>query len=196
MPLITELIEGYADMTAEEKLSALEKLEQPGDTETRKWKTQYDKTAHDLAEQKKAYKALQEQLNSKLGADELAEKQRQEQLDAIIAERDALKRESAISKTTAQYIGLGYSQELAESTANALYDNDIDTVLKNASAFKTDLEQKIKAESVRHNPVPKGKGSGASGGITKEEFSKMGYQQRLDLYNKDKAKYDELVKNE
>lgn len=168
MAKITDLIEGYADMSAEEKLMAIEAMEQPEDTGT-KWKAQYDKTAHDLAEVKKANKSLQEQMKSKLSEDELAQAQRQEEINAIIAERDALKRESAISKTVAQYIGLGYSEELATSTANALYDNDIATVIANANSFKEGLEQQIRANVVKSNPVPTDRGT-ATKTMTKQEI--------------------------
>ena len=173
MAFIFEGIENYDTMTAEEKLSALEKMEvkEPNDTESKKWKTQYDRTAHELAENKKALKNLQEQLNSRLSEDELAKAE----AERLSAERDreleALKREVAVSKTTAQYIALGYSQELAESTANALYDNDFETVTANAGAYRDALEQTLRASIVKSNPTPDSKGgNGTKGKMTKAEI--------------------------
>lgn len=193
MALITELIDGYADMTAEQKLEALEAMEQPriDDAEVKKWKTQYDKTAHDLADIKKANKALQEQISARMTEDERAKAEEAQKYADIIKENEALKRESAINRTVAQYVGLGYSQELAESTANALYDNDIDTVVANTNAFKESFEQTIRAGVVKSNPVPDGRGSGTKT-MTKADIMaiKDGEQRRkmiaehMDLFTK------------
>lgn len=161
MAKITDMIEGYVDMTAEEKLAALEALDQPDDSEeVKKWKNAFDKASHEAAEHKKANKALQDKINSQLSEEELAKAQREQELADIIAERDALKRESAINATKAQYIGLGYSEELAESTANALYDNDLETVLKNQKTFNENFEQTVRTQIVKSNPTPDGKGAG------------------------------------
>lgn len=168
---ITELIEGYADMTAEERLAALEAYE-PDTSETDKWKKQYDKTAHDLAEIKKTNRALQEQLDSKLTDDERARKEQEDKLADIIAERDNLKREMVVSKRTAELIGLGYTKELAESSATALCglsDEDFSTVVGNAGTFKTGFEQAVRAGIVKNSPVPTDKGS-ATKTMTKEEI--------------------------
>lgn len=153
-----EGIDGYENMTTEEKLAALEALE-PDESETKKWKAQFDKASHEAAEQKKLAKSLQEQLNSKLTADEQAEAEREQKLKDIIAERDSLKRESAISKLTSRYIALGYSEELATATANASYDGDIDTVINNQMEFNKGLEQNIRTRIVQSNPIPDVKGS-------------------------------------
>lgn len=160
MALITELIEGYAEMTAEQKLEALEALEQPEDTDGKKWKAQYDRTAHDLAEQKKANKTLQEQLSSKMTEDELAKAESERLLAEREAEFNALKREVEVGKLTNKYLALGYPQELAESTANALYDNDFETVADNTGKFKESFEQSVRAGIVKGNPTPNSKGAG------------------------------------
>lgn len=170
MAKITDMIEGYVDMTAEEKLAALEALEQPNDNEEiKKWKNAFDKASHEAAEHKKANKALQDKINSQLSEEELAKAQREQELADIIAERDALKRESAINATKAQYIGLGYTEELAESTANALYDNDLDTVLKNQKTFTESFEQTVRTQIVKGNPKPDRSG-GVPPKMTKQEI--------------------------
>lgn len=174
MSKITDLIDGYADMSAEERLAALEALDQPqaDDTETRKWKTQYDKTAHDLAEMKKQNKSLQERIDASLSDEEKAKKARDEELESIIAERDRLVREARVSKRTASLIALGYSQDAAEGSANAMADisdDDFNTVIGNAGTHREGLEKTIRAGIVASNPKPDGKGSGTKT-ITKAEI--------------------------
>lgn len=197
MAKIFEGIDGYAEMTAEQKLEALESLETPtlDDSEIKKWKAQFDKASHENAEYKKANKALQEQINSKLSADEIAEAQRQKELEDIIAERDALKREATVNKRVGAYLGLGYSEEMAMSSAKTtinMTDDEFATMIDNSKAFKTGYEQSLRKEIVGGNPKPDGKGSTPKT-ITKEDFSKMSYSEKLELYNNDKAKYDELA---
>lgn len=156
MGKIYEGIEGYAEMTAEQKLQILEAMD---DTEVKKWKAQFDKASHEAAESKKLAKSLQEQLNSKLSADEQAEAEREQAMKDIIAERDSLKRESAVSKLTSRYIALGYSEELATATANASLDGDMDTVIANQMEFNKGLEQSLRTKIVQSNPIPDVKGS-------------------------------------
>lgn len=196
MALITDLIEGYAEMSAEEKLAALEATEMPqaDDTEVKKWKAQYDKTAHDLAESKKQNKSLQAQIDANLSEDERLQKERAKELEDIIAERDALIREARISKRTASLIALGYTQEQAESSATAmvnLSDDEFTVVTGNAGTQREGLEKTIRAGIVKSNPTPDGKGS-ATKTVTKADIMaiKDGEQRRkmiaehMDLFTK------------
>lgn len=68
------------------------------------------------------------------------------------------------------------------------------------------LEEQIKPLKESHdylfendNPLPHFTGNikqpGSGNQITKEVFNKMGYQDRVKLYNENKALYDQLVKN-
>lgn len=163
-----EGIEGYADMTAEQKLEALEALEMD-DTEVKKWKAQFDKASHEAAEQKKLAKSLKEQLDSKLSDDERQKAEKAQELADIIAERDSLKRESAVSKLASRYIALGYSEEMAAETANASIDGDIDTVIANQQRFNESLEQALRTKIVQSNPTPNVKG-GTPPKMTKAEI--------------------------
>ena len=163
-----EAIEGYADMTAEEKLAALEAFE-TDDSEVKKWKAQFDKASHEAAESKKQIKSLQDQINSRMSDDEKAKAEREQELADIIAERDSLKRESAVNKLVSRYIALGYSEELATSTAEAMLDGDTDKVLSNQAEFNKSLEQTYKANSVKSNPTPDGKGT-STHAMTKSEI--------------------------
>lgn len=176
MAKLFEGIEGYADMTAEQKLQALEALEsvtpEADDTEVKKWKAQFDKASHEASEQKKLAKSLKEQLKAKMSDDELAEAQRKQQLEDIIAERDALKKEAVVSKRTSAYIALGYSQELAESSANAtigMNDDDFNTMIGNSNTFKNGYEQTLRTEIVKGNPKPDVNG-GTPPKMTKKEI--------------------------
>ena len=121
-------IEGYADMTPEEKLKALEgyEFEDPDMSEFVSKKT-FDKTASELAKKKK-------ELADKLTEDEARQLADKENLEAMQKELAELRRERQIAENKAKYLGLGYSEELAADTAKALSDGDMDKVFKNQKA--------------------------------------------------------------
>ena len=165
MKISTEKIEGYKDMTLEQKLAALEsyELEEPDYTG---WvsKEVFDKTASELANSKK-------QLREKMSAEELKAKEDAEKMEALIKERDELLREKTISGHKAQYLALGYEEKLATETAEALANGELDKVFANQKKHNESVEKKIRADVLKETPKPEG-GAGSET-ITKEIFSKM-----------------------
>ena len=95
-------IEGYADMTAEEKLKALEEFDMPDpDFSGYVKKDLFDKTASELAAKKK-------ELKDKLSDDEKEKLEREQAEQELQDKYDKLLRESNISKATAKFLALGY----------------------------------------------------------------------------------------
>lgn len=145
-------IEGYADMTPEDKIAALEAYEYDDGSNL---KSAVDKATHEAAEYKKQLKALQDQ--QKNGGDEL------QSLKDEIAE---LKREKMLADLTAKYTALGYDAELAKSTAEAYADGDTETVFANQKAFADAREKALKAELLKQTPRPGRGGTGEPGSTT------------------------------
>lgn len=171
----TSLIEGYEEMTAEEKLKALEGLDieipEPDYTGYVK-KDVLDRATHDAAEWKRKYKA---QLD-----DEQKNKQEQEEAyNAMKDELETLRREKSISGYTANYIALGYGEDLAKASAKALADGDIDTVFANSKKFISAYEKNLKAELLKKTPTPDKTGGGSGEPMTKEKFRKLSYSEQL-----------------
>ena len=101
MKIDVSKIEGYADMTAEEKLKALEEFDVPDpDYSGYVKKEQFDKTASELAAKKK-------ELSEKMTEDERRAKEEQERQDELQKKYDALLHESVVSKNKAKLLGLG-----------------------------------------------------------------------------------------
>lgn len=160
-------IENYAEMTAEEKVAALEGFEYED------YKASFDKASHDLAESKKQLKAFQDQQSK--GADKT------KTLEDQVAElTKQLARRDTISELTAQYVSLGYDAELAKATAEAYADGDTATVFANQKAFNDAQEKAIKAELLKQTPRPGKGGTGEPGGtgMTKEKFKKLSFAER------------------
>ena len=130
-------IDGYADMTAEEKLAALEAFEFDDHSselaDLEKYKDATTKATKEASEYKKQLKALQDQQKTGSSKADATIAQLQEQ----VAE---LTRQNTISSYTAQYVALGYEAELAKATAIATADGDVATVFENQQKFLEHLQ--------------------------------------------------------
>lgn len=123
----TDSITGYADMTTEQKIAALEAYEFQTDYTGYVKKEIYDRTASDLAARKAAARA-----NMTAAEQEMASMR--DQMDAMSQTLNGYKREKDIASLTAKYTALGYG-DLSESTAIAHLDGDNDTLFKNQQAI-------------------------------------------------------------
>lgn len=165
MKIRTENIEGYANMTLEQKLEALEayEVEEP-DYSGYITKETFDKTASELANIKK-------QLREKMSAEEVKAKEDADKYEEVVKERDALLREKTILNYKTNYLALGYDEKLATDTAEAMANGELDKVFANQKKHNEAVEKKIRADVLKETPAPEG-GNGSET-ITKEKFSKM-----------------------
>jgi len=127
-------------------------------------KSTFDKKASEAAE-------LNRQLKSRMSEEEQARAKQAEDLANMQAELEQLRAEKAISELTAQFLGLGYGEELAKSTASALHKGDMQVLFKNHAKFTADREKALKAELLRETPTPPA-GEGSKG-LSKADFQKM-----------------------
>ena len=168
-------IDGYDDMSAEDKLKAV--LEYDIDVPEPDYsgyvkKEVFDKTASELAAKKKELKAT-------LSDEERAKLEREQETQELKQNYEKLLRESNISKATAKFLALGYEDKLAAETAEAFVDGDNDKVFENQKKAQTAFEKKIRADVLKKTPTPLG-GNGEDKVMTKKEFRKMGDLERHD----------------
>lgn len=152
MKIDTGSIEGYAEMTAEQKLAALEAFEyEDNSSELERLKNAVSKANSEAADWKKKHNALlSEEDQKKQKADEtLAEMQK---------ELETLRKDKTVSDYTAKYIALGYDKELAADTAKAMAEGDMAKVFANGEKHKEAMEKKIKEDLMNRTPKPDGKG--------------------------------------
>lgn len=148
-------IDGYDAMSAEEKLAALEayEFEAPAtsnDNEV-KLKEALSRANGDAAEWKRKYRAT-------LDDAKRAEEERAEENKKRDEELATLKKERQIDKLTAQFLAVGYSPELAASTAKAQAEGDTATVVSNQLQFIEDTKKKLEAEALgKQPPITPGK---------------------------------------
>ena len=141
-------IEGYEEMTPEEKLAALEGLELPEpDYSGYVKKELFDKASSEIAGYKK-------QIFEKMTAEEAAKAEADEKMAAIQQELEQLRQDKVVQEYTAQFLSIGYDKELASETAVALQRGDMNTVFLNQTKFATLREKALKAELMKNTPKP------------------------------------------
>lgn len=174
-------IQGYANMSPEEKIKALEAFEvaEPDYTGYVK-KDVFDKTASELAESKK-------QLKAKMTADEQAKAKEAEERQELEEKYNKLLHDSEVSSYKANLLGMGYEEELASDTALAMVDGDTAKVFANQKKHLENVEKKIKAEALKGTPKPAPDGNAKT--VTKEMYQKMSASEKIKFYQEHPEEY-------
>lgn len=174
-------IEGYDKMTDEEKIKALEAFELADpDYSGYVKKDVFDKTASELAESKK-------QLRAKMSEDEQAKAKEAEERQALEEKYNKLLHDNEVSTFKANYLSMGYEEELAAETALAMVDGDTEKVFANQKKHLENVEKKIKAEALKGTPKPTP--DGGSKTVTKEMYQKMSQGEKLKFYQEHPEEY-------
>ena len=162
----TSKIEGYAEMTPEQKLAALEGMEMPeADYTGYVRKDLLDKASSEAASYKK-------QLREKQTADEQAAAQQAEELKTMKDELEQLRREKTITDLSKRWMGAGYTEALATSTAKAMAEGNLDQVFKDFAAFVDSHDKALKSELLKQTPTPPA-GAPTDGAMKKADFMKL-----------------------
>ena len=152
MKIDTTAISGYAEMSAEEKLAALEAFEfetpAPKDTnEVTKLKTALSKANSDAAEWKRQFREKQTEA-------ERAEAERKEREQAVEEELRTLRRDKTVGGYVCECLALGYSKELALRAAEAMADGDAATVFACQRENLEAQKQAFASEALDNLPKP------------------------------------------
>ena len=151
MRIDTTKIENYAEMSAEDKLKALEAYEfeapAPKDNaeEVHKLKTALSKANSDAAEWKRQFREKQTEA-------ERAEAERKEHEAAVEEELRTLRRDKTIGGYVAQCLALGYDKDLALRAAEAMADGDAAAVLSCQQDFIEAKKKELEATALNKQP--------------------------------------------
>lgn len=155
-------IEGYSEMSVEEKLAALEAYEP--DMSGFVTKATFDKKASEAAD-------LNRQLKARMTEDEAAKAKEAEERAALEARVKELELEHTINQHVGKYLAMGYDEKMARASAEALANGDMDTVFKNMTTHIAEREKALKAEMLKQTPPPAAGGN--ESGMNKEAFAKL-----------------------
>lgn len=159
MELKELLGDAYKDgMSMDEVTEALKNVQMPKDqsAEIEKLKETISKSNSEAKEWKDKYRAtLDDATKKQQEAEEEAKKN---------AERLAqLEKERAIAGYKASYLAMGYDEELATDTANALFDGDNAKLFENQKKHMEAVEKKAREDALRGSGRPGGSGTDKSG---------------------------------
>ena len=143
-------ITGYADMSAEEKLKALEEFEfeetKPDNSEADKLKAALSKANSEAAEWKRQFREKQTE-------QERAEAERAEREKAVEEELRGLRRDKTVSGYVAQCLALGYDKDLALRAAEAMADGDAASILACQQDFLEAKQKELEAAALNKQPT-------------------------------------------
>lgn len=180
----TSRIEGYAGMTAEQKLSILEGFEyDDGSAEIERYKNAASKANSEAAEWKKKHNAL-------LSEDEQSRAAAEEELTTLRNRVSELEEKELISSYKASLLSLGYEESLANATAIALANGEMDKVFTNLKKHHTAMEKTIREAAMKETPKPQGGNS--SNAMTKEKLRQMSPEDRYAFSVEHPDEYKEI----
>ena len=150
MRIDTAKIENYETMSAEDKLKALEEyeFETPApkeNDEVTKLKAALSRANSESAEWKRQFREKQTEA-------ERAEAERKEHEAAVEDELRTLRRDKSVSGYVAQYLALGYTQELALKAAEATADNDAATIMSCQQEYIEAKTKELEAAALNKQP--------------------------------------------
>lgn len=132
------------------------------------------------------------QLAERMTEQEKAAAETKELIETLKAENEALKRSQALAENEAGFIGAGFDGETAKKAAEAFFDKDFKAFIKTLGDFITAHDKALNADAIRNTPKP-GTGNTGAPSITQEQFDKMGYSERLKIYNEQPELYKTLT---
>ena len=145
-------------MTEDEISAALETVGQGNEAEVNRLKAALSKANSEAADYKK-------QLRTKQTDDEAAAAAQKEEHDRLVQENADLKRSMALSEHKAKLLAMGYDESLADETASAMVDGDMDKVMANQSKYLEVQKKNIQADAMRKTPRPAAGDDGNGGSM-------------------------------
>ena len=158
-------------MTIEEIEQALEGIELPSDNSA-----EIDRLKNALSKSNSEAADYKRQLKDKMSAEELKAKEDAEKWEEMEKNYNALLKKDAISTNKAKLLALGYEESLADDTAEAMVNGELDKVFANQKKHLESVEKKIKSDILKNTPKPDGGKS--SDEMTKEKLRAMSAQDR------------------
>ena len=165
----TSKIEGYAEMSAEDKLAALENFEyEDNAAEVKRLKEACSKACTDAADWKRKYRTLASEKEDDQGKDSETVLALTEELSSVRQELTVLRKEKTIAEYRANFTSQGYPADLAADTAKAMADGDTAKVFANQQKFLEGYAKTVRADALKKTPRPPAGASSTA--MTKDEI--------------------------
>ena len=162
------------------------------EAEIAKLKQSVTSASADASKWKKQYQETDNALKAKMSDEEKAKAEQDAANAALQQELEQLRNERNVANHKAQLTAIGFDGELAQVTAEAINSGDTAKLFDGIRKFIATHDKELQAKSLMSNPVLSG--GEAKKTMSKEEFNKMGYKERVELFNTDPELYKEMTK--
>ena len=132
------------------------------------------------------------QLQEKMTEEEKAKAEQDAATAAMQQELELLRNERNVANHKAQLTSIGFEETLAQETAEAINSGDAAKLFDGIRKFIATHDKELQAKSLMSNPILSG--GEAKKRMTHEEFQKLGYTERVKLFNEDPELYKEMTK--
>lgn len=184
--------ESYKDgMTAAEIDAALASVTLPADETSKK---EIERLTAALSKSNAEAAENKRKLREKQTEEEKQKEEQAQQIAAMQEELENLRKEKTLTANKGQLIALGYDEQLASETAQAMADGDTAKVFANQKKFIDAQREKIKAELMKGTPNPPP--GGGTDTITKEVYRAMPLDQKQKLARENPTLYQKLNSEE
>lgn len=139
-------IEGYEQMTVEEKLAAALSVEINAPTE------EIDKLKATLSKANSEAAGYKKQLKEKMSAEEKLAAEQAESTKALKDRIAELERKELVATYKANFMGMGYSEEDATKSAEAMADGDMSVVFAEQKKNLEKQAARIEEETLKKQP--------------------------------------------
>ena len=172
--------------------SELDKRIKELEAENAKLKQSVTNASADASKWKKEAQAKNTELQSRMTEDEKAKAQQEAANAAMQQELEALRNERNVANYKSQFVSMGFEEETAQESAEALNGNDTVKLFAGIRKFIESHDKALMAKNLMNNPTIQG--GVAKKTISQAEFDKMGYTERVKLYNENPELYKEMTK--
>ena len=176
-----------AEVSADERVAELEKRLSERENALAEAEKKYGKLKGTLDVKLKELGDMTKKERERMTAEEL---ERQE-IEEIKKQNEELLKEREIVNAERRFIQTGCDAKLANEGARALIDNDYDTLFNVIGKMLDNRVAAEKSELLKTMPKPQGGASKST--MTKAEFNRLGYNDRVALLEKDPELYNQLT---
>ena len=181
-------IDGYAEMSAEEKVKALEALnleDEDMKAELERYKNANSKANSEAAE----YKRKLKEMESKAAA---GTSDTEKQMAELKEQIETLQREKSLSEKKASFLKLGMNEELANKCSEAFVNGDGDSLFEGMTSFMDAHDKAFKAELLKTTPRPKDEGGNPPPAMTLEKFRSLSTAEKMAFADDFPDEYEKL----
>ena len=133
------------------------------------------------------------QYQEKLSEEDRKREEQEENAAALQKELESLRAERNVANYKSELLSIGFDDGLAHEVATVINSGDAKALFEGLRKFIKAHDKQLSENAFRNNPVLQS-GGASTKAITREQFDKMGYTERLKVFDEHPDLYQEYTK--